>query len=118
MSDLHDTLSLGELDESRWRRIRAVLDAALELPDDRRRAYLDRACRGEPELRSYVEKLIAADASAGDFLNSGPRTVLLDPLPDPPFTWGRLEAVQKLGSGSYGSVFRAHDITLDRDVAC
>jgi len=37
--------------------------------------------------------------------------------PTCPFDWGRLEVRAVIGQGSFGTVFRAHDPVLDRDVA-
>lgn len=34
-----------------------------------------------------------------------------------PFQWGPLQVVEMLGEGSFGEVFRAHDLVLDREVA-
>jgi serine/threonine protein kinase/Flp pilus assembly protein TadD len=56
------------LTPERWLRIDSILDTAFELPVDARDAYLDRACAGDPELRSRVDALLAADREAGDFL--------------------------------------------------
>ena len=36
---------------------------------------------------------------------------------EPPATWGRLQVRARLASGAYGAVYRAHDPSLDRDVA-
>lgn len=36
---------------------------------------------------------------------------------EPPATWGRLQLGPRLASGSYGAVYRAHDPSLNRDVA-
>jgi serine/threonine protein kinase/Tol biopolymer transport system component len=44
---------------------------ALELPPERRSAFLDQACRDAPELRRLVEQLLAKDQEAGSFL-AGP----------------------------------------------
>ena len=33
------------------------------------------------------------------------------------FTWGHLQTLERIGSGSYGDVYRAYDRTLQRDVA-
>src|SRR5262245_45079867 len=50
-----------------------VFADALERTDPAdRAAYLDEACRGNPELRRLVEELLAAHAGAGRFLEPGP----------------------------------------------
>ena len=41
---------------------------ALELQPERRAAFLDQACRGAPELRRLVEKLLQDNQLAGSFL--------------------------------------------------
>jgi Tol biopolymer transport system component len=41
---------------------------ALELPPERRSAFLDQACRDAPELRHRVERLLELDQQAGSFL--------------------------------------------------
>jgi Tol biopolymer transport system component len=41
---------------------------ALELPLERRSAFLDRACRDSPQLRRRVERLLEQDQQAGSFL--------------------------------------------------
>jgi serine/threonine protein kinase len=41
---------------------------ALELPPERRAAFLDHACRNAPELRRRVERLLEQDQEAGSFL--------------------------------------------------
>jgi serine/threonine protein kinase len=41
---------------------------ALELPPERRSAFLDQACRDAPELRRRVERLLEQDQQAGSFL--------------------------------------------------
>jgi hypothetical protein len=41
---------------------------ALELPPERRSAFLDKACHGSPQLREVVEQLLLAEQNAGSFL--------------------------------------------------
>src|SRR6202453_3030514 len=41
---------------------------ALELPPERRSAFLDKACHGSPQLREVVEQLLVAEQNAGSFL--------------------------------------------------
>ena len=49
--------------------LKAIFWEALDRPSEvDRRAYLDRACEGDPSLRSQVEALLAAHHDAGGFL--------------------------------------------------
>jgi hypothetical protein len=41
---------------------------ALDLPPERRAAFLDQACHGAPKLRSLVEKLLSEHQRLGSFL--------------------------------------------------
>ena len=47
-----------------WRRVKAILDAALELPASEREAYLSEACGSDEEFRRQVTAL--AEAAEGD----------------------------------------------------
>src|SRR5262245_48482564 len=48
--------------------VETLLFAALDKPEAERTAFLDSACAGNTELRRQVEKLLAAHANAGNFL--------------------------------------------------
>lgn len=48
----------------RWRQIEEIYQTAADLGSAERRAFLDRACASDPELRSAVDDLLGAD---GDF---------------------------------------------------
>ncbi|MEM7586524.1 MAG: hypothetical protein AAF560_24255, partial [Acidobacteriota bacterium] len=48
---------------SSWERIETLFHAALEHPNDQRRAFLDREC-GDPDIAARVEALLAADDRA------------------------------------------------------
>src|SRR5687767_14805154 len=51
--------------------VEAILAAAVEIGDEAdRRAFVERACGGDKELRRRVEELIASHFSAGSFLDS------------------------------------------------
>jgi serine/threonine protein kinase len=48
--------------------VEQLFEAALTLEPGKRGAFLDQACRHDPELRRTVEELLAEDAKAGSFL--------------------------------------------------
>jgi tetratricopeptide (TPR) repeat protein len=107
-----------------------VFDAARELSDPgERRAFLDRACKGDERLRARVEGLLAAQAEAEQFFAEGclPRSLS---GPAPAASWsastaseaarqdqvaeesvgtriGRYKLVQKIGEGGCGVVYMA-----------
>lgn len=125
----------------------AIFHAALDLADNERGPYVDKACAGNPQLRADVEALLRAHAEAGSFLEKGPLMRGNSPVAeagddnatqsflrhdpnddirgllapsDVPGSLGRLghyEVQQVLGSGGFGTVLRAFDDKLQRMVA-
>ena len=49
-----------------------IFTEAMQLPAERRGAYLERAFAGDGELRRRVEGLLQADEKAGQFLKQSP----------------------------------------------
>jgi serine/threonine protein kinase/Tol biopolymer transport system component len=104
---------------------------ALELPLERRPAFLDQACRDAPELRRLVERLLEQDQQAGSFLGNPAFTpdgnatqTAASTMPGPGrFQAGQLIAdrfavVRFIARGGMGEVYEARDQFLgDTSVA-
>ncbi len=107
-----------------WARIRAFFDEAIELDDEARKAYLDRACANEPSLRAAVESLLAADGESTGFMDSPllprpghaddarppnpgdpSRSTSADPLIDQ--TIGHYRILRRIGQGGMSTVYMA-----------
>lgn len=107
-----------------------MFDAARVLKDPaERRAYLNEACLGDPELRSRIDELLEAEAEAEQFFADGSLALSLPGSAAPP-SWssstaseavpptlvdeesvgtriGRYKLVQKIGEGGCGVVYMA-----------
>ena len=60
--------------------LRAIFCEALEQPsEEQRRAYLNRACQGDSDLRARLDALLLAHHDLGEFLEQ--------PVPSPSATW-------------------------------
>src|SRR5262245_3892763 len=93
--------------------LEAVFFAALDkVSPQERAAYLDNVCAGEPELRQHVDRLLAAQAKAGSFLEqpapSPVGTVDEQPVREGPGTViGPYKLLEQIGEGGFGVVFLA-----------
>ena len=55
------------MDRTRWQRISAIFERAVELAPAERAALLEQECAGDAELRGEVEAMLAADALGDTF---------------------------------------------------
>ena len=107
--------------EALWAAIDELFANAADLPPAERARYLDRHC-ANAAVRHEVEGLLASDASAGGFLEDAiaAGTVLFEESRDPLSSRtqvGKYELLERIGTGGFGSVWRARDPTFDRLVA-
>jgi serine/threonine-protein kinase len=102
----------------RWRQVTEVFHAARVHDLATRAQYLDQACGDDRALRDEVDAMLAAQANAAQF-GETPVNLSTGRI-------RRLESGAMVGSyridrfidaGSMGDVYRAHDMTLHRDVA-
>ena len=106
---------MGTVSSERWHRIQAVLDAALDLPRERREAIVEEACAGDPQLRAEVERLLASCESAEHFLEEPAAEFAASLLADPSLTpptrvdaqIGAYRLIREAGRGGMGTVFLA-----------
>lgn len=97
---------------SRWRRIESLYYGALERDGEGRRAYLDAACDGDPELRTEVESLLEAgddSVQLGAVVADGARLIVghVDSGQGPPERIGPYRVLEEIGRGGLGTVYLA-----------
>ena len=61
---------MRRMDPQRWRRIKEIFSAALELDPAERPVFLEASCADDAALRAEVEALIAGHDAEGDFISS------------------------------------------------
>src|SRR5687767_7837549 len=107
----------------RWQQIERLFHAALERPAAERISFLDEECRGDSDLRSEVESLLATRAETVPFLEGAAIEIAARLAAQdttrlaPGQRIGPFTVSARLGAGGMGEVWRAQDSALGRDVA-
>src|SRR5580692_11615510 len=106
-----------------WETIKALFDAALELPSQERRLFLEKNSP-DPVVRAEIERLLSEHDQAGAFLSTPVLcNFALKPedethrLSEGELLAGRFRIVRFIASGGMGVVYKAEDVALRRFVA-
>ncbi len=108
------------MDKEKWQKTKGLFHEAQELAANERKAFLDKACDGDPILREQVENLLGAYES-GFMEDSVVQKVAAviggeSDLKEGQ-TIGRYQIKRSIGVGGMGEVFLADDTELNRPVA-
>ena len=93
-----------------WRRVKDILNDALELPASARAAFLDSACGGDAEVRAEVASLLASHEEAGEFIEPPAPAAPQQPVPENLGVGadiGPYRIVQLIAEGGMGAVYQA-----------
>ena len=108
--------------EEQWPRVKELFHAALEHPTTSRSAFPTETSGGDTTLQAEVERLLAAHAQAGAFIEASPVSGILHAIPEVSAglsgrVLGHYEVRRLIGCGGMGEVYEARDTELGRTVA-
>lgn len=115
------------MDPNRWKQIDELVDAALDIPEAEREAFIAAKTLGDNDLRRAVNELLAAQSKTNEFLDQSAMKVVAraiaidephakrDSLLGKKIATYRIEKL--IGAGGMGEVYLAFDEKMRRNVA-
>ncbi|MDQ2746447.1 MAG: serine/threonine protein kinase [Acidobacteriota bacterium] len=113
------------MNAERWKQIDELFDAVLEIPNERREAFLSEKCGGDDELKLEVISLLDAQKETERFLENSAMNLMAkeiahnrtDVFSFVGQEFGTYKIEKPIGAGGMGEVYLAHDDKLNRKVA-
>src|SRR5262245_57947925 len=102
----------------RWQQVEKICQAALELEESQRRAFLEKACAGDEKLRQEVESLLQYDKPGDRFIEKPALEVAAKMVVQEPQSLigqqlGSYQILSLLGAGGMGVIYKGRDVRLN-----